>query len=66
MEADRHAEPLDLGPQWLAGLVVQVLPVDRVRGADDRYRAQFGDAAPRLSSSRLNAICAIAGAGTQA
>jgi hypothetical protein len=23
MEADRHGGPLDLGPQWLAGLVVQ-------------------------------------------
>jgi hypothetical protein len=36
MEADRHGEPLDFGPQWLAGLVVQVLPVDRIWGADER------------------------------
>jgi hypothetical protein len=27
MEADRHAEPLDLAPQRLARLVVKVLPI---------------------------------------
>ena len=56
MKAHRHAEPLDLGPQRLAGLVVQVLPIDRVRGADDRDRAQFGDAAPRLSDCARNVV----------
>jgi hypothetical protein len=56
MEADRHGEPLDFGPQWLAGLVVQVLPVDRIWGADDRDRTQFGDAAPRLGNGARNVV----------
>jgi hypothetical protein len=56
MEAERRAEPLDLGAQRLAGLVVQVLPIDGVRGANDGDRAQFGDAAPRLGDGARNGV----------
>ena len=48
MEADRHAELLDGGPERLHLRVVNVPSVDRVRVADDRHRAEPAHRAPGL------------------
>ena len=56
VEADRHVELFERVPQRLDRVVVQMLAVDRVRRADDRDRAQFRDAAPRLVDRRLDIV----------
>src|SRR5580693_10157795 len=59
MKPDRHIEPLEFVPEWLAGLVVQMLAVDRVGGADDRDGAQLDDtAAATAMGTSCMAICA--------
>src|SRR5881409_57219 len=49
MESDRDVELLERAPERLARFVVQVLPADRVRRADDADGAELPDASPRRS-----------------
>src|SRR3989449_3535859 len=56
MKSDRHVELLERGPQRLARLVVQMLAVDRVRGADDGDGAKLPDASARLFDRRRDAV----------
>src|SRR5436190_3095479 len=56
MKPDRHVELLERAPQRVARLVVQVLAVDRIRGADDRDGAELLDAPARLVDRRRDAV----------
>src|SRR3989449_10848514 len=56
MKSDRYVELLERGPQRLARLVVQMLAVDRVRGADDGDGAKLPDASARLFDRRRDAV----------
>src|SRR5207245_7109200 len=56
MKSDRHVELLQGTPQRLARLVVQMLAVDRVRGADDGDGAKLPDAPARLFDCGRNAV----------
>src|SRR2546427_217747 len=56
MKSDRHVEFLQGTPQRLARLVVQMLAVDRVRGADDGDGAELPDAPARLFDCGRDAV----------